>query len=210
MKLSQAHLFYLLLAALLLSSLGLTVREGLDTRPVPPPKTPPGADGWGGVDPTKPKGGKVPAGALPGPDGAAAQGIPKDQYYLLKDLWEDTSSGHNLVKTVFVECGQGYYDKGPEALKPVGETEFVVGVAKESISDPSKAQISAIVSHANMMLGDSVGEVLEAHIDKGEGLFKGIRHAGGWDDSEEVRNSHSNPIRHISVSYTHLTLPTKA
>ena len=79
MKLSQAHLFYLLLAALLLSSLGLTVREGLDTRPVPPPKTPPGADGWGGVDPTKPKGGKVPAGALPGPDGAAAQGISKDQ-----------------------------------------------------------------------------------------------------------------------------------
>ena len=131
------------------------------------------------------------------PAPSRTDGIPKDQYYLLKDLWEDTSSGHNVVKTVFVECGQGYYDKGPEAFKSVGETEFVVGVAKESSSDPSKAQISAIVSHANMMLGDSVGEVLEAHIDKGEGLFKGIRHAGGWDDSEEVRNSHSNPIQHI-------------
>ena len=30
MKLSQAHLFYILLAALLLSSLGLTVKEGFD------------------------------------------------------------------------------------------------------------------------------------------------------------------------------------
>jgi len=78
MKLSQAHLFYILLAALLLSSLGLTVKEGFE-----PPKdtaqklkTPPGADSWGGVDPTK--GGKVPAGALPGPDGAA-EGVPKTQ-----------------------------------------------------------------------------------------------------------------------------------
>ena len=78
MKLSQAHLFYILLAALLLSSLGLTVKEGFE-----PPKdtaqqlkTPPGADSWGGVDPTK--GGKVPEGALPGPDNAA-EGIPKTQ-----------------------------------------------------------------------------------------------------------------------------------
>ena len=79
MKLSQAHLFYLLLAALLLSSLGLAVKEGF----TPPKdtaqklKTPPGAYGWGGVDPTKK--GKVPPGALPGPDGAAAGGVPKSQ-----------------------------------------------------------------------------------------------------------------------------------
>ena len=49
MKLSQAHLFYILLAALLLSSLGLTLKEGLT-----PPKdtaqkltTPPGAGSVG-------------------------------------------------------------------------------------------------------------------------------------------------------------------
>ena len=83
MKLSQAHLFYILLAALLLSSLGLAVKEGF----TPPKdtaqklKTPPGADGWGGVDPTKGGGDgtKVPPGALPGPDGAAAEGVPKSQ-----------------------------------------------------------------------------------------------------------------------------------
>ena len=26
--------------------------------------------------------------------------------YLLEDLWEDTESGHRIVKTVFMEVGQ--------------------------------------------------------------------------------------------------------
>ena len=28
--------------------------------------------------------------------------------YLLEDLWDDTESGHNIVKTVFMECGAEY------------------------------------------------------------------------------------------------------
>ncbi|HKK30335.1 MAG TPA: amidohydrolase family protein, partial [Alphaproteobacteria bacterium] len=44
-----------------------------------------------------------------------------------------------------------------------------------------------------------VREVLEAQVlagggrKPGEGRFKGIRHAAGWDESEEVHNSHTNP-----------------
>ena len=85
MKLSQAHLFYLLLTVLLLSSLGLTIKEGFKPDVAQKPKTPPGAGSWGGVDPTGPPSGglvppgKVPPGALPGPDGASAQGISKGQ-----------------------------------------------------------------------------------------------------------------------------------
>jgi len=45
--------------------------------------------------------------------------------YLLDDLWADTGSGHNVEKTVFLECGASYHQDGPEHLKPVGETEFV-------------------------------------------------------------------------------------
>ena len=48
-----------------------------------------------------------------------------------------------------------------------------------------------------MMLGSSVKEVLEMHQEKGEGLFRGIRHAGGWDEDERVRNAHSHPTSHI-------------
>jgi len=77
MKLSQAYLFYILLGVLLLSSLGLTIKEGFDKAP----KTPPGAGAWGGVDPTGPENSKekIPPGAVPGPNGAGTQGIPKDQ-----------------------------------------------------------------------------------------------------------------------------------
>ena len=122
----------------------------------------------------------------------------KDSYrYLLEDLWSDTSSGHNIKKTVFIDCGQEYYDEGPEAFRPVGETEFVVEVANQAKEDPTKAQISGIVGHVNMMLGQASKEVLEAHIEKGEGLFRGIRHSGGWDVDEAVKNAHSEPFEHI-------------
>ena len=124
-------------------------------------------------------------------------GVSADNRYLLEDLWNDTQSGHNLVKTVFVECGQGYFESGSEAMKPVGETRFVVEVAEEAKQDVSKAQIEGIVGHADMMLGESAREVLEAHLEEGQGRFKGIRHGASWDESDEIRNSHSNPIQSI-------------
>ena len=124
-------------------------------------------------------------------------GVSADNRYLLEDLWNDTQSGHNLVKTVFVECGQGYFESGSEAMKPVGETRFVVEVAEEAKQDVSKAQIEGIVGHADMMLGESAREVLEAHLEEGKGRFKGIRHGASWDESDEIRNSHSNPIQSI-------------
>ena len=126
-----------------------------------------------------------------------APGVKDSYRYLLEDLWSDTSSGHNIKKTVFIDCGQEYRDEGPEAFRPVGETEFVVEIANQAKKDPAKAQISGIVGHVNMMLGEASKEVLEAHIEKGEGLFRGIRHSGGWDANEAVKNAHSEPFEHI-------------
>ena len=57
---------------------------------------------------------------------------PGGRSYLLKDLWADTGSGHHIVKTVFIECHSGYRTEGPEHLRPIGETEFVAGIAAES------------------------------------------------------------------------------
>ncbi len=99
--------------------------------------------------------------------------------YLLPDLWGDTDSGHNIVKTVFVECHSEYRTDGPEHLRPIGETEFVAGVAEEtSRGTASQARIAGIVAHADLTLGDAVEEVLHAHEVAGQQLFKGIRHAG--------------------------------
>ena len=124
-------------------------------------------------------------------------GVKGSYRYLLQDLWRDTSSGHNIKKTVFIDCGQEYRSEGPEEFKPIGETEFVVQIAKQAQEDSTQAQIAGIIGHANMMLGTSVKEVLELHAEKGEGLFRGIRHAGGWDEDERVKNAHSHPTPHI-------------
>ena len=106
--------------------------------------------------------------------------------YVLDNLWQDTGSGHKVEKTVFVECRSAYREDGPDHLKPLGETEFVVEQAKLSDADPGKATIAAIVSNANLMLGDDVKEVLEAHVELGDGRFRGIRHAGARAEHPEA------------------------
>ena len=117
--------------------------------------------------------------------------------YVLEDLWADTESGHHIEKTVFIDCHASYRETGPDHLKPVGETEFVLEIARASAADPDKATIAAIVSHANMTLGAEVVEVLEAHEAAGGGLFRGIRHAGPSDDTGTL----SNPGRAQSCPY---------
>ncbi len=114
--------------------------------------------------------------------------------YLLDELLADTTSGHNVVSTVFVECMSMYRADGPAAMRPVGETEFVNGVAAMSASGgygPTRVA-AGIVGFADLTLGDRVGEVLDAHL-AASPRFRGIRHAAGWDASDQVRNSHTNP-----------------
>ena len=88
-----------------------------------------------------------------------------------------------------------YRADGPEALRPVGETEFVNGIAAMSASGGyGDTRVAAgIVGLADLCLGAAVREVLEAHIGAARGRFRGIRHAAGWHASEQIRNSHSNP-----------------
>lgn len=97
--------------------------------------------------------------------------------YVLDELWSDTESGHNVQKTVFVECHSAYRTEGPEQLRPVGETSFVAEIAKASASGDG-ATIAGIVGHADLTLGEAVEEVLIAHTEAGGSLFRGIRHAG--------------------------------
>ena len=74
-------------------------------------------------------------------------------------------------------------------MKPVGETEFVAGVAAASAEREGAATIAGIVSHADMLLGEDVQEVLEAHEAAGQGLFRGIRHAGPYDTTGTLTNA---------------------
>ncbi len=124
--------------------------------------------------------------------------FPTDRY-LLPELLADLTSGHNVESTVFVECTSFYRASGPEELRVVGETEFVNGAAAMAASGRYGPILACegIVSRADLTLGSAVGAVLDAHIRAGNGRFKGIRHAGGWDASEAVRNSHTNPSKDL-------------
>src|SRR3954466_12875095 len=108
--------------------------------------------------------------------------------YLLDELMADTGSGHNVIATVFVECGAFYKADGPVELRPVGETEFVNGVAAMSASGMygDTRACAGIVSRADCTLGDGVEAVLEAHIQAGGGRFRGIRNSASWDADTEV------------------------
>lgn len=118
--------------------------------------------------------------------------------YLLPELLADIGQGHNVVSTVFVECGSMYNASVDKAMAPVGETEFVNGIAAMSASGqygPAKL-CAGIVSYADLTLGDDVGPVLDAHM-VASPRFRGIRHAAGWDASEAIRNSHTKPTENL-------------
>lgn len=115
--------------------------------------------------------------------------------YLLDEILHDTSSGHRVLATVFVECMSMYRADGDAAMKPVGETEFVNGIAAQSASGGyGDTRIAAgIVGFADLSLGAAIEPVLRAHLAAAPARFRGIRHAGGFDASPEIRNSHTNP-----------------
>ncbi len=114
--------------------------------------------------------------------------------YLLDELLADLASGHNVTATVFVECRSMYRADGPQALRPVGETEFVNGVAAMSASGlygPTRV-CAGIVGHADLRLGAAVQAVLEVHLHAGGGRFRAIRHIAAWDADRSILNP-NNP-----------------
>jgi len=111
-----------------------------------------------------------------------------DDRYLLEELLQDTRSGHNIVSTVFIECRSMYRKDGPQEMKPVGETEFVQGIAAQSASGQYGPTVVAagIVGHADLTLGAAVARVLEGHLAASPNRFRGIRHICVWDASPAI------------------------
>ncbi|MEM1332293.1 MAG: amidohydrolase family protein [Actinomycetota bacterium] len=97
--------------------------------------------------------------------------------YGVDDLVADTSSGHNVVGTLFMECFAIYRDDGPEHLRVVGETEFVAAAADDlALRHPDAAPILGIVGAADLT-DPRLDEILDAHIEAAGGRFRGIRDA---------------------------------
>lgn len=124
--------------------------------------------------------------------------------YMLDDLLADLNSGHTVVATVFVQCRSMHRASGPVELRPVGETEFVNGVAAMSASGGygPTAICAGIVGHADLQLGARVQEVLAAHLRAGGGRFRGIRHITAWDPDPSLMNPAYSPPPHLLADPT--------
>ena len=127
------------------------------------------------------------------------------QRYLLHELLDDIGSGHNVTSTVFVEARSMYRAEGPEEMQPVGEVEFVQGLAAAGASGVygSALPAASIVGHANLNLGSDVRPVLEALQAASPNRFRGIRHSVTWDPHPEVENTaaHNMPGQLASANF---------
>lgn len=123
--------------------------------------------------------------------------------YLVADHAADVAgSGHNVVGSVFVECGTHYHPNGPEHLRPVGETVFAAAQADLAATGAmtSSKVADVIIGHADLRLGARVQEVLEAHIAAGKGRFRGIRQRAKWDADPIVKGKWSEDAPYLYLS----------
>ena len=117
------------------------------------------------------------------------------RHYLLKQLLADIDSGHNIVKTVFIQCGSMYKNDGPEELRPIGETEFVQGITTHGATGRygNIAAAAGIIGFADLLLGAAVERVLDAHVAAGKDRFRGVRFSTTWDANNGIGSNADTP-----------------
>ena len=125
---------------------------------------------------------------FPEPQHPFIAAIAQKAHYTFDQLHADLTTGHNVIGTVFMECGAFYNPARGDDLKVTGEVEYVNGVAAQSASGlyGGGRACAAIIGHANLLLEDRAGGVLDALTEAGNGRFRGIRHQGAWDADGEV------------------------
>ncbi|AMO93177.1 amidohydrolase family protein [Collimonas fungivorans] len=113
--------------------------------------------------------------------------------YLFDELMVDINSGHNIIATIFVQCRSMYRQDGPGPMKPVGEVEFINGLAAQSASGlyGHVRACAAIVGFADLMMGSEVAPILEALTAAGNGRLRGVRNTTAWHGEPAIR---TNPI----------------
>ena len=90
---------------------------------------------------------------------------------------EIAKGGHRIEASVYLECGWAYRTGGPEDLRCVGETEYVeaAGAAFAARGGAVGKLVAGIVGRADLLCGDGVAPVLEAHLVASPERFRGIR-----------------------------------
>ena len=126
-------------------------------------------------------------------DDVGSERAPFKRYLLPEFLSDIATGGHRITHTVFVQHSRSamYRSDGPEALRPVGETEFANGIGAIGASGRygSTRVAAALVAWADLRLGSEVRRVLEAHVAAGNGRTRGVRFQNAWADASIYGNS---------------------
>ena len=124
---------------------------------------------------------------FPEPDHPFIAAIKLSPYYTFDELHSEVTTGHNVIGTVYMECGAFYDADRDPAFKTVGEVAFVNGVAAQGASGlyGNYRPCAAIMGHADLTTGDAARPVLEA-LQAASPRFRGIRHAAAWDADPDV------------------------
>lgn len=121
-------------------------------------------------------------------------------HYALDEILDDVSGGHNIISTVFIECGAEFRKDGPEDFRCVGETDYVLSIAEAAERSGANTKVAAgIVGTADLKIGDAVADVLDAQIEAGKGRFCGIRLGALWHESPVVRDHRTNPPQSLML-----------
>ena len=101
----------------------------------------------------------------------------EQKFYLCEEITSDINrSGHNIVQTVYAECGAYLRADGPAAMRCVGETEFAHGISAMSRSGiyGNARLCSGIFGWADLRAGAAVEPVIQAHLAASPN-FRGLR-----------------------------------
>jgi predicted TIM-barrel fold metal-dependent hydrolase len=115
--------------------------------------------------------------------------------YLLDDYLADARAGHKIVATVYMEIHSFARPDGPELLRPLGEIEFANGLGAMCASGTygDTRVCAGIISHADLRVGDQIGEFLDRALEIAPERFRGIRQVACDDQSESVYKWITNP-----------------
>lgn len=112
---------------------------------------------------------------------------PNDDRYFLDEFLADANTGHKVVASVFVECGQMYRQGIEPLMAPIGEVEFVNGIAAMSACGQfGRTRVAAaIVGTADLTVGVDVARILDAQM-QASPRYRGIRLTTKWDADDDL------------------------
>lgn len=121
--------------------------------------------------------------AFPEPRHPFIETIAGSAHYTFDQLLADLTGGHNIVATVFMECGAFYNPAYGEVGRALGELEFVEGVAAQGASGlyGHLRPCAGIVGHLDLTAAEGDLTAALEQIGRRFPRFRGIRHQGAWD-----------------------------